>query len=121
MSYVAANPEAYEGKKVGSGQCVAYVQIAANAPGTGTWKEGIKVIGSQPGTIAKGTVIATFVNGHYPNLSTGNHAAIYLSHDSAGIKVLDQWSGHPVTPRLISPHGGQGSASNDADAFSVVE
>src|SRR5262245_24931625 len=121
MPYIAAHADHYLGKKVGTGQCVAYVQAAAHAPSTGTWTAGILVKTSGIGVISKGTVIATMVDGHYPNHSHGNHAAIYLSHDSHGIRVLDQWSGQPVHERTIGYHGGSGSPSNDGDAFYVVE
>jgi hypothetical protein len=121
MPYIARNPEHYEGKKVGSGQCVAFVQTAAHAPSTASWTAGIKVMGASFGVIARGTVIATMVDGHYPNHAHGNHAAIYLDHDPEGIRVLDQWTGQPVHHRTIHAHGGQGNASNDADAFYVVE
>jgi hypothetical protein len=42
-------------------------------------------------TIQKGTAIATFVNGKYPNNSHDNHAAFYISQDAGGIWVVDQW------------------------------
>lgn len=121
MPYIAQNPEFYVGKKVGTGQCVAYVQAASLAPSTGSWHAGIKVLTAGPGVISKGTVIATMVDGHYPNHASGNHAAIYLSHDSHGIYVLDQWLGQPVHYRTIHDHGNSGSASNDAGQYYVVE
>jgi len=37
--------------------------------------------------------IATFKDGKYANLPTGNHAAIDLSQDSTGLWVMDQWVG----------------------------
>lgn len=121
MPYIAANPEHYVGKSIGSGQCVAYVQKAAGAPSTGGWRAGVKVKGAALGTIQKGTVIATMVDGLYPGNATGNHAAIYLSHDAEGIQVVDQWVGQPVHYRTIRWNGGQGSPSNDGDAYYVIE
>jgi hypothetical protein len=121
MPYIAAHPDHYIGKKVGTGQCVALVQAAAGAPSTGSWTAGIKVKTSGIGIISKGTVIATMVDGHYPNHSSGNHAALYLSHDAQGIRVIDQWSGQVAHERTIGYHGGSGSPSNDGDAYSVVE
>lgn len=121
MPYVAANAEHYLGKKVGTGQCVAYVQAATLAPNTGSWKAGILVLNAAPGAIQKGTVIATMVEGHYPNHAHGNHAAIYLSHDSQGIQVIDQWLGQVVHYRTIHDHGDHGNPSNDARRFYVVE
>ena len=121
MPYIAHNLSQYVGQSVGTGQCVAYVQQAARAPFTGRWRAGIQVMRANPGTIARGTVIATMVDGTYPNHAHGNHAAIYLSHDAAGIYVQDQWTGHPVSPRLIHARSASGNASNNANAFFVVE
>lgn len=121
MAYIAHNPADYEGKAVGTGQCVAYVQAAAHAPNTGSWTAGIRVMSAAQNTITKGTVIATMVDGHYPNHSHGNHAAIYLYHDAHGIEVWDQWLGQKVHKRYIHDRGDQGSASNDASRFYVVE
>jgi hypothetical protein len=121
MAYVAAHPGDYEGRKVGTGQCVAFVQAAAHAPNTGAWTAGPRVLDTTPGTIAKGTIIATMVDGHYPNHAHGNHAAVYISHDAEGIQVWDQWTGQPVHRRTIRDRGNHGSASDDASRFYVVE
>jgi hypothetical protein len=121
MAYVANNAEHYVGKKVGTGQCVALVQAVSMAPNTGSWHAGVQVLHSTPGTITKGTIIATMVDDHYPNHAHGNHAAIYLSHDSNGIYVIDQWVGQPAHYRTIHNHGDQGNPSNDAMRFYVVE
>jgi hypothetical protein len=121
MSYICHNVDHYVGKKVGTGQCVALVQASSMIGNTSSWHAGIKVLGAGSGVIQKGTVIATMVDGHYPNHSHGNHAAIYLSHDHTGIQVLDQWLGHAASYRTIHDHGGVGSPSNDASKFFVVE
>jgi hypothetical protein len=121
MSYVAHSPEHYLHRAVGTGQCVAYVQTCSSAPNTSQWRTGVRVRDAAVGSISKGTVIATMVDGHYPNHDHGNHAAIYLSHDSAGIRVLDQWLGHAVGERTLYYHGGNGNPSNDGDMFYVVE
>ena len=74
-------------------------------------------------TITKGIAIATFVGGKYPSHATGNHAAIYLSQNKVGIVVLDQWKRQGAvkrrTIRFEVPKGT--SASNDGNAFSVIE
>lgn len=120
MAYVSSSPESYEGKKVGNGECVAFVQDAARAPTTALWKKGVAVRGNL--SLRKGTAIATFdAHGRYTNLSTGNHAAIYVSQNAQGIWVYDQWrSQGAVRKRLIRFRGGAGSPSNDGDAFSVI-
>jgi hypothetical protein len=112
MSYIIdidkidKTPHAYDsvlkkdGETIGT-QCVALVQQgpaaagSSNPPGTKTWRPGIQVHGALQGSITKGTVIATFINGMYPTTSP-RHAAVYLSHDDTGIRVIDQWVGKAV-------------------------
>ncbi|UXY09462.1 BPSL0067 family protein [Kosakonia sp. ML.JS2a] len=98
MAYIAATPRAYIGQSVGSGQCVAFTQKAANMPRTANWKRGALVKGNM--NIAPGTAIATFDdNGQYGNHTDGrSHAAIYMGQDDTGIEVLDQWVGHSTDP-----------------------
>jgi len=113
---------------VGSHQCVALVQHYAKAPLTSMWKEGKIVKGNF--SITKGTAIATFVNGKYPNYGSGQHAALFISQDAAGIWVMDQWKGDPNKPKVSKRHirskekGTNGTfidPSNNADAFSIIE
>ncbi len=118
MAFIAENPEDYEGNVVGDGQCVAFVKEASGAPQTSLWKEGETVRGAD---IAKGTAIATFIDGVYPSHAHGNHAAIYVEQNDVGLIVWDQWTGQPVHQRTIRFQGGAGSPSNDGDAFSVIE
>lgn len=111
---------------VGTKQCVALIKQYAKAPPTAMWKEGSAVKGNS--VLTKGTAIATFVDGIYPNHGSGNHAAFYVSQDA--IKtcwVVNQWS----TSRTIqyrrlafkgkSKDGSFISPSNDGDAFLVIE
>ena len=130
MAYVYGAVEDLQGHTlVGSHQCVALVQAMAGAPVTSAWREGAAVSDSL--TLAKGTAIATFVNGRYPSHAHGNHAALYISQSAAGIVVMDQWAGQPdnkptVSWRLIPFRGKdkQGRyirSSDNADAFSVIE
>jgi hypothetical protein len=121
--YIAARPEAFEGRVVGAGHCVDFVKAAAGAPMTGAWQEGAPVRGNPH--IPRGTAIATFeANGGYTSES-GNHAAIYLRQDERGMWVYDQWQGQPVHKRLIRFEGGsgakRGSKSNDGRRFAVIE
>jgi hypothetical protein len=121
MAYICPAVAIYEGKKVGNGQCVVFVQHCATAPSTTLWKKGEKVRGNMH--IRKGTAVATFdSNERYPNHATGNHAAIYDGQDSFGIYVYDQWVARGVVGRrLIGFKGGVGSPSNDGDAFFVIQ
>ncbi|MBK6594268.1 MAG: BPSL0067 family protein [Burkholderiales bacterium] len=119
MSFVAPNPRAFLGQIVGDGQCVAYVKAAAGCPQTSKWTSGAIVKGSN---VPAGTAIATFQDGDYGNHTDGrSHAAIFLSQDSKGLVVLDQWNGQVVHQRTIRFKGGNGEPRNDGDAFSVIE
>jgi hypothetical protein len=106
----------------GNTECVDFIQQTLNAPPTGLWREGKKVVKGDL-SIAPGTAIATFVNGKYPQSgSTGKHAAIYLGQNDQGIQVLDQWrSQGKVLPRTIKWKPTSPGASNDGNAFSVIE
>lgn len=111
---------------VSTGTCASLVQHYTRVGRTSNWKEGIVVKGSAG--IRKGTAIATFVGGVYPNLKHGNHAALYVSQDATGIWVVDQWEGLPKPHKRLLGFKGKtadGSAwedpSNNGDAFSVIE
>lgn len=117
MPYISTSYEHLEGKAVGSGECVAYVQRVAGAPPTGSWTRGEHVKGAH---IKAGTVIATFSkDGKYENISGKSHAAIYIYQDQSGIHVYDQWRGHEVSRRVL--RFGASGASNDGDQFYVVD
>lgn len=129
MPYVYSQVNDLDGtEKVGSKQCVALLQHYANLPHTSKWTAGDSVFGNQ--AILKGTAIATFVDGSYKNLSTGNHAAFYVSQDAKGIWIMDQWlsdtSKPKVSMRHIKPKGKNSDGtfvdpSNNADAYSIIE
>lgn len=126
MPYVYSQAKKLKGeKKVGSGECVALVKHYAGAPVTAAWREGETVIGNI--RIAPGTAIATFVNGRYLSRPRGNHAAFYVSQDATGIMVVDQWrsSGviklRPLKRLGKNKDGTWKDASNNADAFSIIE
>ncbi|MDX2035010.1 MAG: BPSL0067 family protein [Isosphaeraceae bacterium] len=126
MAYVYAQAASLAGKAtVGTKQCVALVQEYAKAPASSLWKEGKVVKGET--FLAVGTAIATFVNGKYGNLPTGNHAALYLSQDTQGIWVIDQWSkSGTIQKRMLrfkgkNPDGTYVDPSNNGDAFSVID
>ena len=126
MSYVYENAESLEKlPTVGTKQCVSLVKQYAKAPPSSLWKEGKVVKGNL--LLKKGTAIATFVNGKYPNHGTGNHAALYITQDAAGIVVADQWSSSGTIRKRRLPFLGKDqkgnfiTPSNNGDAFSVVE
>jgi len=93
--YVATRPEAFEGRVIGEGHCVEFVQAAAGAPRATAWREGAEVRGNPH--IARGTAIATFESDGSYTSESGNHAAIYLSQDDEGIWVYDQWQASRCT------------------------
>ncbi len=132
MPYVARNAKDYEGKSIGSGQCVAFVQAAAQTGHTSGWKKGEQVQGA---TLSPGTAIATFSqSGKYENDTNGrSHAAIYIEQNAEGVKVYDQWmyvetdkhgkshrKAHNVTVRTIR-FAPQKKAVNDGRNYFVIE
>lgn len=129
MPYIYAQVDDLEGTaKVGSKQCVALVQRYAGAPLASSWREGDAVVGHL--SIARGTVIATFVDGRYPNKSRGNHTGFFVSQDSGGVWIMDQWFSDTTKPLVskrylrrkgMNKQGKYVDPSNNADAFSVVK
>lgn len=103
------------------------VQEYAGAPVAHAWKQGEAVIGNAG--VKKGTAIATFVDGKYPNGPHGNHAALFVKQGNRGFYVMDQWKGKKdglVTQRFIRSKGRNKagkliSPSDNADAFYVIE
>lgn len=84
-------------KVISTGQCAALIQYYVKGIGlTKTWVPGPRVEELDPSSIPRGTAIATFWNGKYPNQSSGNHVAFYLGHNKTGIEVVEQWSGATV-------------------------
>ena len=107
----------------GNTECVVFVRQATGAPPTAAWKQGKPIAGAMHGTIERGTVIATFDDkGKYPIDGKGKHAAIYLSHDLIGIRVLDQWNKQgEVLERIIYFNKPSIPRSNSGKSFYVVE
>jgi hypothetical protein len=114
--------------KVGSHQCVALVQHYAKLPPTSFWREGAVVVDAA--TLSKGTAIATFVDGRYGSLPSGNHAAFFVAHGTGGIWVMDQWANDQTKPKVSkrflrrkgqTKSGAFVDPSNNADAYAVIE
>ena len=120
QEYIICNtPQIYADKIIGDGHCVTLIKECASAPMTSEWRAGEKVLDHQD-QLPLGTIIATFKNDRYPNRA-GYHAAIYISHDQSGIWVWDQWRGKAVHRRLIRVRNDNATASNSAQAYSVVK
>lgn len=107
----------------GSTECVGFVRQAAGAPHPALWKKDDAVLAATPGSIARGTAIATFDDkGRYPVDSKGKHAAIYLSHNATSILVLDQWRAQGcVRMRTIRAKQIDHPRSDCAQCFYVIE
>lgn len=109
---------------VSTGSCASLVQHYTRVGPTANWKKGDDVKGN---TIKRGTAVATFVNGVYPNKEHGNHAALYVSQDSKGIWVVDQWTELPKPQKRKmsflgkAPDGSWHDPSNNGDALSVIK
>jgi hypothetical protein len=110
----------------GNAECIEFVRQSLDAPHTSKWREGAKIRRLAPGEsdpVARGTAIATFVEGEYPQTgNSGKHAAIYLGQNAEGIQVLDQWKQKGrVSERTIHWNSPKPILSNDPQAFSVIE
>ncbi len=82
----AVIPDVDMGKGV---QCVGLVKYYSDCGAAGSWSEGSAVHG---GSVERGTVIATFKDGVYPNHSAHNHACFFIEEqkDGSGFLVLEQ-------------------------------
>lgn len=119
--YVARNPKAWIGAApVTTGQCVALVQKAADAPLTKFWRQGGRV--RDDASIQPGTAIATFDDdGSYGNHTDGrSHAALYTSQDAGGLWVVDQWKGQPPHERHIRFHNDGAPKVNRGEFFFII-
>ena len=94
-------------------ECVALARGLSNAPPSGLWHRGDAVRANSD--IRKGTVIATFVHGHYDG-----HAAIYLGETAEGIRVYDQWNAQKAHVRVIH-YSGKHAFVDDGNNYYVVE
>lgn len=128
MAYVYSDAESLIGKPaVDDQQCVKLVEFYTKAPAPASvrWRQGVAVKGNAQ--LAKGTAIATFINGVYPSLPSGNHAALYVSQDPQGLWVVDQYFGSGgIHKRHLRFKGKDANGkyvdpSNNGDAFSVIE
>ena len=69
-----------------------------------------------------GTAIGTFVDGKYPQNSSGQHAGFYLGQNKRGIVVLEQYRGlQAIQGRTIPWVARSGaSLSNNGSAYSTI-
>ena len=113
--------ETYVGKVVNNGECASGVQEIFKdyhkdwiLGKTSSWNKGTKVVGNN---ITPGTAIASFdSNGNY-----NYHTAIYVSQNSEGVQVYDQWQGRKFGKRTLrSSYSDGNGASNHPDYFYVI-
>lgn len=133
---------------VNDGDCVDLIKELV--PGlrrvsTQAWKQGANLMEARMAgkVFPRGTAIATFENGRYPQRCSGNyngtgqscrHAALLLRVDPSGIWVMDQYRGDPgrsfIEKRLIAvppprlqkfADGTWRNAGNNANAYYVIE
>jgi hypothetical protein len=99
---IPSNFEQYRGKRVGTGECVSLVQVAAGYPNTKLWKPGDPPTANTP----IGTALATFQDGHYP--SSTRHAGFFagMMDGNKGFYMVDQWQGTPVGVRTYRYNAG---------------
>jgi len=105
------------------------VQQTSNVGHTTKWKQGRKVLGSPNEItiplrlpITPGTIISLFdKTGKYPKVRP-MHAAVYVSHNSNGIVVYDQWNSQGMAKkRTIRFKNLSTRNQNDAKWYFVVE
>jgi hypothetical protein len=122
MSYVTNAQLSEKSKPFGNGQCVALVRALTGAPPSSLWSEGASLVSAlRTGRISKGTAIATFVNGRYPNWKHGNHAAIFVREVTNGIEIYDQWHRHSPELRTIRFNEPAAGTAQRPELYSVVE
>jgi hypothetical protein len=112
-----------KGTTVGDGSPTSFVQEVAKLPRPAEWEKGDKVVSA---TIRPGTPIATFNADGVFGGGAGSHAAIFVTQNSNGIWVYDQYKStagkqRPVDVRFIRNRSGKGTASNDASTYFVVK
>eukprot|EP01084_Bolivina_argentea_P192263 330096_1 len=113
----------YVGQSIGSGECAAGVQeVFYDYYGywilgyTSSWGRGTKVFGNN---IPTGTAIASFNSGGRYDCNYGCHAGVYISQNSNGIQIYDQWSGKNWGIRTLGTTA-TNPQSNQADRFYVI-
>jgi hypothetical protein len=92
--FVASDANLENMRRRGDGDCAQMPQVDLEKQGIGlaeNWLQGASVYRNY--AKRRGTAIATFVNGRYPNKKTGNHVAYFLHHVEGGFRVLEQVRG----------------------------
>jgi hypothetical protein len=107
------------------GSCAKLVQLSQPIGLTRHWREGIRVQGNDH-LIDEGTAVATFEDGFYPNRDHDNHVAYYISQNTDGVLVMDQYSNkNDISQRRVEfkrrrADGTYVDPSNNGAALSVI-
>jgi RHS repeat-associated protein/uncharacterized repeat protein (TIGR01451 family) len=117
LSSLIRNPRSQAPAPYGeSNECVSLTKYFTGLPCTDCWRAGPTVFGND---IPPGTAIATFgTDGRYPAGHVNKNSGIFVSQDSEGLDMIDQWPGHTAQDRLVVP--GRANPSNNASAYSVI-
>ncbi|CAL6051731.1 BPSL0067_family protein [Hexamita inflata] len=104
-----------------SHECVALVKPWIPGKTTKKWSRSDQVKGNY---VSEGTCIASFQYSSSKRFfydgAIGGHAAVFVSQNSQGITVYDQWRTQPCHKRVIRFQG-DGSKQNDGNEFYVIE
>jgi len=121
-AHVLSDPETYIGSEGytnanGNHECVEFARQVGGAPHTSHWRPGALI---QPrDTIAKGTWVATFVDGRYEG-----HVGVFESMDSRGsLTLIDQFNSRGRVDRTtyhVKQQPYTGRISNDPSQYHVV-
>lgn len=121
-NHILQNPETYIGSTAyannkGNHECVAFAQMAGNAPLTSQWKPGAHI---EPGMrIARGTWVATFVDGKFHG-----HVGAFDSMDKDGnLTLIDQFNSRGSVDRTtyhVKKQPYTGNISNDPSKYFIV-
>lgn len=122
-THVLKDPETHIGNTtyendMGNHECVVFAQKAGGAPLTRKWRQGIHV---EPGApIARGTWVATFVDGKYHG-----HVGAFDSIDKQGnLTLIDQFNSRGSVGRTtyhVKKQPYNGRISNDPSKYYVVQ
>lgn len=118
--HVLENPESYNDGKhsyvnsEGNAECVEFVKQTMGSGSATQWEPGRAITADM--AIAKGTAIATFVNGKY-----SGHAAVVIEVNKSGIVVLDQWNRKPIVSQRTIYFDDKRSLVNNGNNYSTVK
>jgi hypothetical protein len=122
MPYIARNGYLLQKESIGNGQCVALVRELTGARPSSLWREGRSLQAAlAAGDLPEGAAIATFHQGRYRNLPSGNHAAVFVRKVPGGVEIFDQWHRHKPSKRTIYFKQDRAGVAQQPEKYSVIE